>query len=222
MRGLMMDRQLTITSILERARTLFSHRPIVTRTAGGAFRYTYGDLARRTAQLANALGRLGVEAGDRVGTFAWNTHRHLELYLGVPSTGAVLHTVNIRLFPERIEELRAAGISVSVLFLSATTDVILRRYSETRRKHPLTDSETSLAEAVEQVGDITFLDRSSGLLQVIARHAPGPWCYLTFSLQGRASGTEIFTSIEPIDASPPPPIGPILERLADELRIAVW
>jgi hypothetical protein len=79
-----------------------------------------------------------------------------------------------------------------------------------------------LAEAAEHVGDITYLDHSSGLLQVIARDEPGPWCYLTFSLQGRATGTEIFTSIEPIDASPPPPIGPILERLADELRVAVW
>ncbi len=102
MRGLMMDRQLTITGILERARTLFPDRPVVTRTAAGKFRYTYADVARRAARLANALGSLGVGAGDRVGTFAWNTHRHLELYLGVPSAGAVLHTVNIRLFPEQI------------------------------------------------------------------------------------------------------------------------
>jgi fatty-acyl-CoA synthase len=102
MRGLMMDTQLTITPLLERAATFFPNRPIVTRTAGGRFRYTYAELARRAARLANGLRALGVKAGDRVGTFAWNTHRHLELYLGVPSSGAVLHTVNIRLFPEQV------------------------------------------------------------------------------------------------------------------------
>jgi fatty-acyl-CoA synthase len=102
MRGLTMDTQLTITRILERARVLFPERTVATRTASGLFRYTYGDLARRAARLANALRTLGVGPGDRVGTFAWNTHRHLELYLGVPSSGAVLHTVNIRLFPEQV------------------------------------------------------------------------------------------------------------------------
>jgi fatty-acyl-CoA synthase len=102
MRGLTMDSQLTITTILERARTFYAERPVASRTAAGVFRYTYGDVARRAARLANALRTLGVGRGDRVGTFGWNTHRHLELYLGVPSSGAVLHTVNIRLFPEQI------------------------------------------------------------------------------------------------------------------------
>jgi fatty-acyl-CoA synthase len=101
MRGLTMDAQLTIRMFLERARVLFPERTVATRTASGLFRYTYGELVRRAARLANALGRLGVGRGDRVGTFAWNTHRHLELYLAVPSAGAVLHTVNIRLFPEQ-------------------------------------------------------------------------------------------------------------------------
>jgi fatty-acyl-CoA synthase len=102
MRGLMMDTQLTIGRILERAATLFPDKAVVSRTATGRFRYTYGDVARRATRLANALRTLGIGPGDRVGTFAWNTHRHLELYLGVPSSGAVLHTVNIRLFPEQI------------------------------------------------------------------------------------------------------------------------
>ncbi len=102
MRGLTMNTQLTITGILERARVLFSERPVATRTAAGIFRYTYGDVARRAARLANALDALGVGPGERVGTFGWNTHRHLELYLGVPSAGRVLHTLNIRLFPEQI------------------------------------------------------------------------------------------------------------------------
>jgi len=102
MRGLMMDYPLTITHILERARRLFSKKEIMTRTAGGLHRYTYGDLYLRACRLANALHTLGVRPGDRVATFAWNTYRHLELYLAVPSSGAVLHTLNIRLFPEQI------------------------------------------------------------------------------------------------------------------------
>jgi fatty-acyl-CoA synthase len=102
MRGLMMDWQLTIGSLVERAAQLFPHKEIVTRMPRGLHRYTYADLVRRAARLANALAGLGIRPGDRVGTFAWNTYRHLELYLAVPSSGAVLHTINIRLFPEQI------------------------------------------------------------------------------------------------------------------------
>ena len=102
MRGLMMDVPLTIRAILERGGVLFPEKEIVTRTARGLHRYTYGELHARACRLANALRALGVRPGDRVGTFAWNSHRHLELYLAVPSSGAVLHTVNIRLFPEQI------------------------------------------------------------------------------------------------------------------------
>ena len=101
MHGLMMDVPLTIRAILERGAVLFPEKEIVTRTASGLHRYTYGDLHARACRLANALRALGVRPGDRVGTFAWNSHRHLELYLGVPSSGAVLHTVNIRLFPDQ-------------------------------------------------------------------------------------------------------------------------
>ncbi|HEV7732465.1 MAG TPA: long-chain fatty acid--CoA ligase [Candidatus Binatia bacterium] len=102
MRGLMMDTPLLISSLLERANLLFPSKEIITRTPSGLHRYTYADLHRRARRLANALAGLGVKPGDRVGTFAWNSYRHLELYLGVPSSGAVLHTLNIRLFPEQI------------------------------------------------------------------------------------------------------------------------
>ena len=102
MRGLMMDVPLTISSLLERAARLFPDRQVVSRTAGGLQRESYAEVHRRTRRLGYALRTLGVKPGDRVGTFAWNTHRHLELYLGVPASGAVLHTVNIRLFPEQI------------------------------------------------------------------------------------------------------------------------
>jgi fatty-acyl-CoA synthase len=102
MRGLMMDWPLTIRVIAERAALLFPEKEIFTRTAGGLHRYRYADLFRRITRLAGALSALGVRPGERVGTFAWNTYRHLELYLAAPSSGRVLHTVNIRLFPDQI------------------------------------------------------------------------------------------------------------------------
>ncbi len=80
-----------------------SAREVVSRNDDGSlFRYTYADFGKRVAQLAHALAQLGVKPGDRVASFAWNTHRHLELYYAVPMIGAVLHTTNIRLFPEQL------------------------------------------------------------------------------------------------------------------------
>ena len=103
MRGLMMDVPLTIPRlILPRAETLFAHRPVVSRMADGSIhRTTWGATASRARHLAGALQQLGVLPGDRVATFGWNTHRHLEAYLGVPLMGGVLHTLNVRLFPDQ-------------------------------------------------------------------------------------------------------------------------
>lgn len=111
--GLMMDIPLTITGILEHAVRNHGRREVVSRDGAGLVRYTYAEFGRRVARLAHALGRLGVRTGTRVASFGWNTHRHLELYFGVPCVGAVLHTVNIRLFPEQVGEMiRHAGDQV--------------------------------------------------------------------------------------------------------------
>ena len=101
--GQMMDRPLLISSLLDFAVVNHPKAEIVTRRVeGDIHRYTWQDAAARSARLANALNRLGVKTGDRVGTLAWNTYRHLELYFGVSGMGAVLHTINPRLFPEQI------------------------------------------------------------------------------------------------------------------------
>ncbi|WP_309892128.1 long-chain fatty acid--CoA ligase [Archangium sp.] len=98
--GRMMDFPLTITHFLERARTYFGRSEIVSRLPDKSLhRYTYADFYRRTCRLAHALTRLGVKPGDRVASLCWNHSRHLELYFGVPSMGAVLHTLNLRLHP---------------------------------------------------------------------------------------------------------------------------
>ena len=96
----MMRYPLNVPRILERARTFFPKKEVVTRVAGGVHRCNYRDLHERSCRLANALEALGVRPGDRVATFAWNTYRHMEAYWAVPATGAVVHTVNIRLSPD--------------------------------------------------------------------------------------------------------------------------
>lgn len=98
----MMDTQLTLDKMLERAEKYFPKKEIVSRTAAGIHRYTYGEYGKRTRRLASALEKLGVKRGDRVGTLAWNDHRHLEAYFAIPSMGAVLHTINIRLSKEHL------------------------------------------------------------------------------------------------------------------------
>lgn len=102
MQGLMMDYPLTLQHAFNRAVRLFARKEIVTQTDGEAHRYTYRDWGKRTIQLANALRQAGVVEGERIATFAWNTYRHFELYFAIPCTGAVLHTLNIRLFADQL------------------------------------------------------------------------------------------------------------------------
>jgi len=98
MKGLIMDYPLTLTQFFERARKIFHRKTMATRVPGlGLQRYTYGDYADRVCRLSAALAGLGLKKGDRVGTFAWNSHRHMEIYFAAPLMGMVLHTVNIRL-----------------------------------------------------------------------------------------------------------------------------
>ncbi len=104
MRGMMMDRPLLISSQIDFAAKYHGETEIVSRTVEGPIhRYNWHQAHGRSKQLANVLtGRLGVKPGDRIGTLAWNGHRHLELYFAVSGVGAVLHTINPRLFSEQI------------------------------------------------------------------------------------------------------------------------
>ena len=103
MKGLMMDYPLTLTQFFERSRRLFHRKTMATRVPGvGLERYTYADYADRVCRLAGALRGLGLGKGARVGTFAWNSHRHMEVYFAAPLMGMVLHTVNIRLSAQDI------------------------------------------------------------------------------------------------------------------------
>lgn len=99
---MMMQTPLTMTQMIKRAEMYFPKKQVISRTTKGIQRFTYKEIAERTRKLADSLQKLGVERGDKVGTLAWNTHRHLEAYFAIPCSGAVLHTINIRLTPQHI------------------------------------------------------------------------------------------------------------------------
>ncbi len=98
----MQDVPLTITHLFDRAEQNFGHKGVTTASATGRHRVTYADWAARTRRVGGVLDALEISADGRVATFAWNTSRHLELYFAAPCTGRVLHTLNIRLFPEQL------------------------------------------------------------------------------------------------------------------------
>ncbi|HLY47392.1 MAG TPA: long-chain-fatty-acid--CoA ligase [Stellaceae bacterium] len=103
MRGLMSEEPLLVSMLIRHAARFHGEVEIVSRLVDGTVhRYTYAEAERRARRLALALTRLGIAPGDRVGTLAWNTYRHFELYYGVSGVGAVCHTINPRLFDEQI------------------------------------------------------------------------------------------------------------------------
>ena len=103
MLGNMINSQLLISGLIEHAEKYHADTELVSRTVEGPIhRYTLSDAAKRSRKLANALKRLGIKEGECVGTLAWNTFRHFELYFGVSGIGSVINTINPRLFPEQM------------------------------------------------------------------------------------------------------------------------
>jgi len=103
MQGLMMDRPLLVSGLLQHADRHHGDTEIVSKTVDGSVhRYTYRDAHARARKLAGALQRLGVQPGERIATLAWNSYRHFEIYYAVAGSGAVIHTINPRLFPDQI------------------------------------------------------------------------------------------------------------------------
>jgi fatty-acyl-CoA synthase len=102
MRGLMQDRPLEVAALMRRVELLFGHKQVVTSTANGEVVASWRRVVARARRLAAVLDVLEVPSQARVGTFGWNTQRHVELYMAAPSSGRVLHTINHRLFAEEI------------------------------------------------------------------------------------------------------------------------
>jgi fatty-acyl-CoA synthase len=102
MQGLMQDVPLTLDRIFVRAESLWGTKRILTATPAGVAETAYGSWADRTRRLGSVIESLGASESARIGTFAWNTARHLELYFAAPCSGRILHTLNIRLFADQL------------------------------------------------------------------------------------------------------------------------
>jgi fatty-acyl-CoA synthase len=128
--GLVQDFQLTLPYFLRRAEQLYGHREIVTRLPDKSFhRHTYADFVARSKKLAVALGNLGLEPGDRVGTLGWNTYQHLEAYFGVPTAGLVLHTLNPRLHEDDLAYI-AGHADDRVMLVDETLVPVYEKFGE--------------------------------------------------------------------------------------------
>ena len=168
MLGLMMQHELMISDLIEHAAKVHGDREIYTReTTGADHRYTWGECARRTRKLANALLAAGVKPGDRVATIAWNNYRHIEIYYAVSGIGAIVHTINPRLDPKQIAWMIGHAEDSAVFFDNTFGPIIDGIYgacptvnhwiamSEAKDmpdyKAPVRDFESLIAEASEEI-----------------------------------------------------------------------
>jgi fatty-acyl-CoA synthase len=138
--GLMMRTPLLVRTIAQRAEQLFADREVVSVTATGVERSSYGEVVERARRLASALHELGIRPGDRVATFGWNSRRHLELYLAVPSMGAVLHTLNIRLFDDDLHYI-VRHAEDRVIFFDASLAQRMPRFERVEREVLMPDGD---------------------------------------------------------------------------------
>ena len=158
--GLMMDRPLRISGIIEHAAAQFGDVEVVTReTHGPLFRYTYEQCAARSRKLANALKSLGLEAGSAVGSIAWNNHRHLEAYFAVSGSGMVMHTCNPRLAPQQLIYIINHAEDAALLFDSTFAPLIkgIAPYCP-KVKHWICLSDAANLPVVEGVSTVCYED----------------------------------------------------------------
>ncbi len=149
LQGLMMHTPLLVRGIVERAERLYPDREVVSDTADGVERSTWREVSERARRLASALGsELGVRPGDRVATFGWNSRRHLELYLAVPSMGAVLHTLNIRLFEEDLHYI-VSHAEDRIVFVDASLASTMPQFDGVEREVLMPDASDSRPGALD-------------------------------------------------------------------------
>ncbi len=131
MRSTMQDGALSITSILKYGAATFPNSSVTTYLGDGGITYSYQDTALRVASLANALASIGVKNFDRVGTFAFNSQQHLEAYMAVPAMGAIVHTLNVRLFPDQLAYVINDAEDKMVIVDSAVLPLLARVLPQT-------------------------------------------------------------------------------------------
>jgi fatty-acyl-CoA synthase len=153
MDGLMMNTPLTTNYILEYGNRVFPHKKIITKNPDGSMhRYTYHDMYKRSMKLANALvNKLGIKGGDRIATFAWNHYQHIELYYGIPATGAICHPLNLRLSVDQITYI-VNHAEDKVVFVDATLLPLFERVahnSKTIKHYVLLNAAKDVKTSIE-------------------------------------------------------------------------
>ena len=182
----MQDVPLTITALMQHGRRVHADAKILTCDSPGDIREaTFAEVADRADQLAAALAELGVAPGDRVGTFMWNNQRHMEAYLAVPCMGAVLHTLNIRLFPEQLAYV-ADHAQDKVIILDGSLAPLLAKVID---QLPQVETIITCGE-----GDYSAFTASKQVVDyetIIADHSPG---YAYPEVDERAAAAMCYTS----------------------------
>lgn len=160
MLGLMQDWPLLIHKIIDHAAQYHHDREVVTRSVEGPIvRTTYAEIARRARRCAKALEKLGIGRGDRVGTLAWNTARHLETWYGIAGTGAVYHTLNPRLFPDQIVYIANHAADRVLFFDISFAELVAKLAPELKSvKHYIALTDRSHLPDVKLPGLIAYED----------------------------------------------------------------
>jgi fatty-acyl-CoA synthase len=158
--GLMMDRPLLISAIIEHAAAQYANVDVVSReTHGPVFRYTWSGCAKRSRKLANALASLGLGPGSAVGSIAWNNHRHLEAYFAVSGSGMVMHTCNPRLQPQQLIYVINHAEDAAVIF-DATFAPLIKGIAAhcPKVKHWICLADAEHTPAIEGVDVVVYED----------------------------------------------------------------
>lgn len=189
MDGLMMDFPLILPTILRRAETIFGDREIVSRQPDRSLhRYTYADMARRARRLAAALTALGLRPGDRVGTFCWNHHQHLEAYFGIPLFGGVLHTLNLRLHPDDVAAIITHAEDRAILVDAVLLPIFEKIWPKVAVEHLIVIGDGPLPEgAIAYENLLASADPEGFVPPEIREQQAAAMCYSS-GTTGRAKG----------------------------------
>jgi fatty-acyl-CoA synthase len=191
MDGLMMEYPLTLTAMLRRTESMFGHKEIVSRRADRTIeRSSYARALKRARKLGSALDQLGIGRGDRVATLCWNHLRHLEAYFGVPCSGAVLHTLNLRLHIDELAYIASHAGDVALIVDHALAPLAEQLRSRVPFRHLIVVRETNEAPLPERAIDYEALIESGHPLYEypdLAESEAAMMCY-TSGTTGRPKG----------------------------------
>src|SRR5438270_1609514 len=164
MRSTMQDVPLSISSILKHGRDVYGDSSIITVGEGGNRRATFVEVTDNAARLAHGLRSLGIDGDQRVGTFMWNNQEHMESYLAIPSMGAVLHTLNIRLFPDQVSYIATHAEDQLVIADASVLPLLAKCINDMPTVHTVVVTGDGDTSAIESAGKqvVSYADVLAG------------------------------------------------------------